>query len=202
MEERFKKEGIPYEVMPTKKAGDTFEFAKNIDLSKYSALLACGGDGSYHEVVNGMLHRTDGKRVPIGLVPNGSGNDVPKTLGFSYVEGALDAIVNRTVIQADLYKVLADHENLEDIPKGSGLEFCRYALDAVAIGTDSLVIKSANAFKPYFGNQAYTIAGYKLKCLGVDTNIWDLEVDDLPIETINSPEFYITHSKFRRASIF
>ena len=65
-------------MMPTKKAGDTFLFAREMDLAKYSALLASGGDGSYHEVTNGMLHRKDGLRVPLGFIPNGSGNDMCK----------------------------------------------------------------------------------------------------------------------------
>jgi diacylglycerol kinase family enzyme len=38
----------------------TWELAESgIELSEYSALIAVGGDGTYHEVVNGMLHRAD-----------------------------------------------------------------------------------------------------------------------------------------------
>jgi len=48
IEDRFKAENIPYEMMPTQKAFDTFEFANSIDLTKYSAILAVGGDGSYY----------------------------------------------------------------------------------------------------------------------------------------------------------
>ena len=44
-------------------------------------LVAAGGDGSYHEVVNGMLVRPDKKKVPIGMIPNGSGNDTCTSIG-------------------------------------------------------------------------------------------------------------------------
>ena len=47
-------------MMPTQKAFDTFEFVNSIDLTKYSAILAVGGDGSIYEIVNGMLMRKDG----------------------------------------------------------------------------------------------------------------------------------------------
>ena len=57
IEDRLQAAGVPYEMMPTQKAGDTFEFANKIDLNKYSAVLAVGGDGSYFEVANGMLMR-------------------------------------------------------------------------------------------------------------------------------------------------
>lgn len=40
-----------------------------------SALAIAGGDGSIHDVVNGMLHRKDKRKVPIAYLPNGSGND-------------------------------------------------------------------------------------------------------------------------------
>ncbi len=37
------------------------------------AIVIVGGDGSIHEVVNGIL--STGQRVPLGIVPAGSGND-------------------------------------------------------------------------------------------------------------------------------
>ena len=33
---------------------------KEIDFSQYSALVAVGGDGTLHEVINGMMMRQDG----------------------------------------------------------------------------------------------------------------------------------------------
>lgn len=53
----------------------TWEIGQTIDLDKYSAMVAVGGDGTYHEVVNGMLHRVDHKKIPVAFIPNGSGND-------------------------------------------------------------------------------------------------------------------------------
>jgi sphingosine kinase len=50
-------------------------YVENCNLSEYSALVAVGGDGTIHEVVNGMLKRQDKLKVPIAMLPNGSGND-------------------------------------------------------------------------------------------------------------------------------
>ena len=118
MEDRLQEAGIPYEMMPTQKAGDTFEFANRIDLSKYSAILAVGGDGSYFEVANGMLMREDGLRLPMGLVPNGSGNTVCYLLGIESVDEALDTVVAATACKFDIARVLADVEREEDIKPG------------------------------------------------------------------------------------
>ena len=105
-------------MMPTQKAFDTFEFANNIDLNKYSAILAVGGDGSYYEVANGMLMRKDGLTVPLGIVPNGSGNALCYLLGIEDVDEAMDTVVAATACKLDATRVLADAERDEDIVPG------------------------------------------------------------------------------------
>ena len=55
---------------------DALNCVKNLEnIEKFSAILAVGGDGIIHEVINGMMRRADKRKVPIGLIPNGSGND-------------------------------------------------------------------------------------------------------------------------------
>lgn len=52
---------IPFEMIPTKQMLDPYNFAKTVDLDKYSMMVAVGGDGTVHEVINGMLFREDKK---------------------------------------------------------------------------------------------------------------------------------------------
>ena len=66
---------------------------KEIELSEFSALVAVGGDGTLHEVINGMLMRQDRQRLPVAFVPNGSGNDLVGCLGIRNVEQALNWLV-------------------------------------------------------------------------------------------------------------
>ena len=58
-------------------------------------LVAAGGDGTYHEVINGMLARRDGKKIPIGMIPNGSGNDTCRSIGAGQLDQALDYLCAR-----------------------------------------------------------------------------------------------------------
>jgi len=63
------------EVHQTKGYLDAFEKMISMDIDLYSAIFISGGDGSIHECINGMMYRQDKKTIPVGFIPNGSGND-------------------------------------------------------------------------------------------------------------------------------
>lgn len=93
IEGRLNQEGISFELMPTQQYLDTYNFARTMDLSKYSVLCCCGGDGSYHETVNGMLDREDKIKIPVAFLPNGSGNDLCRSLGYTTLDQGLSYII-------------------------------------------------------------------------------------------------------------
>ncbi|KAG9452754.1 hypothetical protein H6P81_005658 [Aristolochia fimbriata] len=57
--------------------------AHSLDLSKYDGIVCVSGDGVLVEVVNGLLQREDWAaaiKMPIGVVPAGTGNGMAKSL--------------------------------------------------------------------------------------------------------------------------
>ena len=46
--------GIDVDLIETKYTGHAKEISKNFDSVKYKALLVVSGDGTFHEVVNGL----------------------------------------------------------------------------------------------------------------------------------------------------
>ncbi|SVC01142.1 uncharacterized protein METZ01_LOCUS253996, partial [marine metagenome] len=60
-------------VLETEFAGHAQEYAHDVDYAGYDGFCAIGGDGTMHEVINGMLNRSDGATLPIGLVTGGTG---------------------------------------------------------------------------------------------------------------------------------
>ncbi len=70
----FQKAGAELTVLTTEYAGHAHEYARDVSYCGYDGFCAIGGDGTMHEIINGMLKRDDGQKLPIGLVSGGTGN--------------------------------------------------------------------------------------------------------------------------------
>jgi YegS/Rv2252/BmrU family lipid kinase len=57
------------------------ELARQAALDGYDMVIALGGDGTVHEVVNGLMQVPAEKRPILGVVPLGSGNDFAHAVG-------------------------------------------------------------------------------------------------------------------------
>ena len=114
MEQKLTAENIEVKFYETKRFMHAWALAESeINFAEHSALIAVGGDGTLHEVINGMLMRQDKLKLPIAFVPNGSGNDLVGSIGVKDVEQALDWFIKGDVVKMDLNKMLidADHED-------------------------------------------------------------------------------------------
>jgi len=67
------------DVVATERPGHATELARGAVRRGYGAVVAVGGDGTVHEVVNGLAGQTD---VALAIVPAGSGNDFSRSLGI------------------------------------------------------------------------------------------------------------------------
>src|SRR5258708_39451455 len=57
------------------------ELARQAGEQGYDMVIAMGGDGTVHEVVNGIMQLPEDKRPILGVVPVGSGNDFAHAIG-------------------------------------------------------------------------------------------------------------------------
>ena len=64
-----------------------------------------GGDGTFHEIVNGMFNRMDKKKIPIGIIPGGTGNSFMLDLGITDSNLAVDKILMRKTRFIDVIKL-------------------------------------------------------------------------------------------------
>lgn len=61
--------------------GHAMELAKQASEEGCDRIIAMGGDGTVHEVVNGIMRAPENKRPMLGVVPVGSGNDFAHGIG-------------------------------------------------------------------------------------------------------------------------
>jgi diacylglycerol kinase (ATP) len=67
--------GMEFDVEFTRKAGDAERLAAQ---ATHDVVVAAGGDGTVHEVVNGLM--PEGSRAALSVIPLGSGDDFAKLL--------------------------------------------------------------------------------------------------------------------------
>ncbi len=70
---------LPHEMVITEHMGHAAELAAQA--TDRELVVAVGGDGTVHEVLNGLMEHPIESRPILGVLPTGSGNDTRRTLG-------------------------------------------------------------------------------------------------------------------------
>ena len=90
---KFENKGLKTELHVTEKVGHASEIAYSLkDRSDIQVIVACGGDGTIHEVASGLR----GSNIPLAIIPAGTGNDVARVHGYSLddLDKITDIIMN------------------------------------------------------------------------------------------------------------
>jgi len=104
------------------------ELAAEAGKEGFDVVAALGGDGTVHEVVNGLMRLPPEKRPLLGIVPIGSGNDFSSSIGIvPEIEPAMERVFAGEPRWADLGRVV----------DGSGRQ--EYFSNALGIGFDAHV---------------------------------------------------------------
>ena len=99
------KTNIEYTLNKTEYSGHAIDLVRSCDVSKYDSVCAVGGDGTLYEVLNGMLTRDDNMKIPIGLIPGGTGNSFMKTIDCLDPVDAINKILSNMPMSIDVMKV-------------------------------------------------------------------------------------------------
>ena len=76
--------GIEAELQETRAPGDATVMAQRATVEGRQLVIACGGDGTLNEVVNGLAVEQNGHRVPMALLPGGTANVLAKEIGLPW----------------------------------------------------------------------------------------------------------------------
>ncbi len=92
------------QLMETRAPGDAAAFADRAAGQAIHRILSAGGDGTTHETVQGLDGHFD--HVTLGIIPLGTGNDLPRTLALPTDPlAALDLALNGEARAIDLIRV-------------------------------------------------------------------------------------------------
>lgn len=134
---------------------------------KYDVIVSCGGDGTLHNVINGVMK--SGFNPIVGILPFGTCNDVARTLGIPHnLDKALDCILR---LNTTSYDLMFDGE--------------KYITYSMATGyLTKSTYSASNKAKRRFGRFAYFLSA--LRCV--------FKFDNLPITVVCDDERI--HGKF------
>lgn len=93
IESELEKRGVDYRIFLPECADQAKIIARQLCEEGETEIIAVGGDGTFHQVLNGII---DVEKVNLGVIPCGTGNDFAKKLGFSSKDPVrcLDIILN------------------------------------------------------------------------------------------------------------
>ncbi|KAG9253498.1 ATP-NAD kinase-like domain-containing protein [Emericellopsis atlantica] len=99
-----------FDVVFLKKGGEATELMQHLDYKAYDTVIACSGDGTPHEIFNGLAKRPDAgralRKLAIAQVPCGSGNAMAINFyGSSKAAVAAIGIIKGVVTPVDLVSI-------------------------------------------------------------------------------------------------
>ena len=112
VEGEFKDTNIELSIKVSEYKNHPYDLAKSISFEGYDGLCVIGGDGTMHEVINGMMDRPDNRRLPIGLIPAGTGNSLMHDLDCVKPQKAIDNIKSHKLRKLDLFEIEANGKSL------------------------------------------------------------------------------------------
>jgi len=139
--------GIQADLQETTAPGEAIEIAKRATTDGRQLVIACGGDGTINEVVNGLAGSQNGHRVPLALLPAGTANVLAKELELSWdIPKAAEQLANGEVREIALGLATP----LEQPEKA------RYFLSIAGAGPDGRITYAVDLeLKARFGILAY-----------------------------------------------
>ena len=139
----FDSKGIELKIIETTFAGHAQTLANQLSYSNISGFIGIGGDGTLHEILNGMLSRNDKKKIPIGIIPGGSGNSYMHDLNLTDPIKAAKAIIKGDIKSLDTAMINVNH-------------ITKYANNMIGWGLVTDVGVMAENFR-WLGTNRYTI---------------------------------------------
>ena len=163
----FERGNIELEIDISTHKNHPYELAKSKSLDGIEAICIAGGDGTFHEVINGLLNRSDKKRLPIGFIPAGTGNSMMHDLGCLDPIEAVHRIIANKLSKLDVFEIKANDELI-------------YGFNILGWGIPVSINRLAEKMR-WIGGQRYNIASI-IEVIRNKTQHVEIKIDDTSFE--------------------
>ena len=161
--------GVDWDMSITRKYGDATEFARRAaESGDFDLVVGYGGDGTQHEIANGVM----GTGVPMGVLPGGTGNGFGTELGIpKTLEPAVEVLCTSYNVRKIDIAQLDDGYFIQRLFTGIEPEEQTSRADKDKYGTFAYLMRDVNRYKagemkdiPYrltVDGEVIEIQGYK-----------------------------------------
>lgn len=137
---------IPFHLQFSESAEHVTHLARQAEGEGCNLIVACGGDGTVHYALQSMV----GSRCALGIIPMGTGNDIPVNLGIpENLDSACDLLLKGQVRQMDVIQINS----------------AAYMAGVGGVGFDSEVNAIANKLKCFLKGKAAYVFPVLLKTI-------------------------------------
>ncbi len=163
------KNNITFDLALTDYPEHATEIVKQTDFKIYDGIVAAGGDGTLFEVINGYFKNTSKVKIPLGILPLGTGNAFARDieLDVSRWQEAINIIALQKPKKIDVGYF---HTHGQDY----------YYLNILGLGFVADVTKTAFKLKN-LGNISYTF-GVLYRTIMLKSDKISIQIDDLSFE--------------------
>jgi YegS/Rv2252/BmrU family lipid kinase len=162
---RLREKGLQVDVVASTGPGHAIQLAREAYDQGYRRFLAVGGDGTAHEILNGIFAgRTSVERIALGFLPLGTGNSFLRDFTKDGAEASIQAILENRKRPIDLIRLT--HASGEI-----------YSFNLLSVGFTADVAALTNRiFKP-FGHLGYLL-GVFVRVVQLRRRAFALRCDD------------------------
>jgi diacylglycerol kinase (ATP) len=144
---RLRERSMLVDVVSSSGPGNVVQLAREAYMQGYRRFIAVGGDGTAHEILNGVfISRTGGERISLGFLPLGTGNSFLRDFA-----GANDGA------EASLRALLAGHKRAVDLVRLTHASGEIYSLNLLSIGFTADVAALTNRYFKPLGHLGYLL---------------------------------------------
>ena len=162
---RLREGGLRIDVIASTGPGHAVQLAREAYGQGYRRFIAVGGDGTAHEILNGVLGPVRGKdRISLGFLPLGTGNSFLRDFTKDGVEGSLQALLAGRKRPIDLVRLTHSAGEL-------------YSFNLLSVGFTADVAALTNRFFKPLGQLGY-ILGVFVRVVQLRRRAFTLRCDD------------------------